>query len=162
MAEAESSVSPERSAQRPPECLVAAIGASAGGIAALKRFFAAVRPESGVAYVVILHLSPEHESNAAEVLQGVSAISVVQARERTRIEPDHAYVVPPSKQLHLADGHLEVSPMASLEQRRAPIDLFFRELADANHAYAACIVLSGTGADGSAGLKRVKEGGGSA
>jgi chemotaxis response regulator CheB len=140
--------------------LVVGLGASAGGIPALKQFFAHVSPGSGAAYVVILHLSPDHESHLAEVLQVTAPIPVTQVSERVRVQPDHVYVVSPNKSLSVIDNHLLVADITRAEQRRAPVDLFFRTLADAHGSRSAAVVLSGTGPDGSSGLKRVKEYGG--
>ena len=140
--------------------LIVGIGASAGGIQALKQFFGNVPADSGAAYVVILHLSPEHESHLAEVLQTNSRISVTQVTEKVKVEPNNVFVVSPNQSLAMADGHIVVSPIKTVEERRAPVDIFFRTLAESNHERAVCVVLSGTGADGSMGLKRVKECGG--
>jgi two-component system CheB/CheR fusion protein len=140
--------------------LVVGLGASAGGIGVLKEFFRHVPPTTGNAYVVILHLSPEHESLLSEILQAVATIPVAQVTERVRMKPDHAYVIAPNKSLSVLDGHLTVSDVVSFETRRAPVDIFFRTLAEAKNAHAVCVVLSGTGPDGSMGLKRVKERGG--
>jgi hypothetical protein len=142
--------------------LVVGIGASAGGIAALRQFFEKVAPDSGMAYVVILHLSPEHESNLAEVLQFASKIPVSQVTERVRVTPNHVYVVPPNKSMTMDDGHITLLPLKTIQERRAPVDIFFRTLAESQHSRAVAVVLSGTGANGSMGLKRVKERGGAA
>ncbi len=139
---------------------VVGIGASAGGIEALSDFFRAVAPDSGAAYVVILHLSPDHDSMLAEILQHAALIPVTQVTEQVRLEADHAYVVPPNKILRIEGDSIVVEEMAGQEERRAPVDMFFRSLADSHGARAACVVLSGTGPNGSAGLKRVKEYGG--
>ena len=144
------------------DMLVVGIGASAGGITALKTFFQNVEPQSGIAYVVILHLSPDHESQLAQVLQVDSKIPVTQVTELVKVEPDHVYVVSPNRSLAMLDGHLDVKTLQNMEERRAPIDIFFRTLAESHHDRAVCVVLSGTGADGSMGLKRVKERGGAA
>lgn len=140
--------------------LVVGIGASAGGIQALSEFFANVDRNSGAAYVVILHLSPDHESKLAEVLQQVAPIPVTQVTKRTKIGPDHVYVVSPNKSLAMQDGHIDLNPIETVEERRAPVDIFFRTLADSHGANAVGVILSGTGADGSMGLKRIKEYGG--
>ena len=140
--------------------LVVGIGASAGGIKALKEFFAHVPPHSGAAYVVILHLSPDHDSRLAEVLQTTALMPVTQVSGRSRIEHDHVYVIPPNKSLNIAGDSLIVSEITRVEQRRSPVDVFFRALADAHGARSASVVLSGTGPDGSAGIKRIKEYGG--
>src|SRR6476646_2629733 len=86
--------------------LVVGIGASAGGIKALKEFFAHVDPASGAAYAVILHLSPDHESHLAEVLQADVSMRVEQVRAATPIAANHIYVVPPNKSLSVSDGIL--------------------------------------------------------
>src|SRR5215210_8311325 len=86
--------------------LVVGLGASAGGIRAFKEFFAHVPSGSGMAYVVILHLSPEHESHLAEVLQVATEMPVTQVRGSVRIEPNHVYVIPPNKSLAMNDGRL--------------------------------------------------------
>src|SRR5262252_6445155 len=137
--------------------LVVGIGASAGGIKALSDFFAHVAPDSGMAYVVILHMSPDHESKLAEVLQAKSPIPVTQVSERVRVEPNRVYVVSPNHDLQMQDEYLAVSEVTRLEQRRAPVDIFFRTLAESHDSRAVCVVLSGMGANGSMGLKRVKE-----
>src|SRR5262245_13522559 len=142
------------------EFLIVGIGASAGGIRAFKEFFENVPADSGIAYVLVLHLSPEHESHLAEVLQVSAAIPVIEVRDRVLVEPNHVYVISPDVSMTLLDGHLAASEITRIEERRAPVDVFFRTLADAHGAYSVCVVLSGTGANGSMGLKRVKERGG--
>lgn len=146
--------------QNPAQFLVVGIGASAGGVEALQAFFANVTAGSGCAYMAILHMSPEHDSQLAAILQGVSELPVTPVTERTRVEPDHVYVVSPNQHLTMVDGEVQVSPNLLPEARRAPIDIFFRTLAESHHSRGVCVVLSGTGADGSMGLKRVKERGG--
>ena len=112
--------------------LVVGLGASAGGIEALRTFFAHVPADSGSAYVVILHLSPDHDSKLAEVLQTTPSIPVTQVTQPVRIEADHVYVVPPNRRLEIADGMLTLSEMTQREHRRSPVDVFFRALADAH------------------------------
>lgn len=144
------------------EFLIVGMGASAGGIQSLKEFFMHVPADSGMAYVVILHLSPDHDSKLAEILQSVTKIPVTQVKEKTHIKPNHVYVVPPNQHLTMNDGSIIVSPNTQVEERRAPVDIFFRTLADEHGPRAICVVLSGTGANGSMGLKRIKERGGAA
>ena len=144
----------------PADFFVAGIGASAGGVEALKEFFQSVPADSGVAYVVILHLSPDHDSQLAAILQTVAAIPVEQVTERTRIAPNRVYVVPPNQSLSMNDGHIDLSPIHTVEERRAPVDIFFRTLAESHTSRAIAVILSGTGANGSMGIKRVKERGG--
>jgi two-component system CheB/CheR fusion protein len=142
------------------DLLVVGIGASAGGIPALKAFFAAMPADSGMAFVVILHLSRKHESHLAEILQSETGMTVTQVRETLSVEPNTVYVIPPGKHLTMVDGAITlVEPEQSLG-RRVPVDLLFRTLGDVYGKNAVCVVLSGTGTDGTLGLKRVKESGG--
>lgn len=143
-----------------PSFIVVGLGASAGGIQALQEFFAHVPEHSGIAYVVILHLSPEHDSRLAEVLQTVTPLPVRQVLKKVQVEPDHIYVVPPNQHLEMQDGAILVTPNTQMGERRAPVDIFFRTLADSHGEAAVAVVLSGTGANGSMGLKRIKEHGG--
>jgi two-component system, chemotaxis family, CheB/CheR fusion protein len=144
------------------DLLVVGIGASAGGIQAMQSFFSHVPDDSGMAYVVILHLSPDHDSKLAEVLQQATGLTVTQVIERTRVQANHVYVVPPDKHLIMSDNHIVVSKNTGVEERRAPVDIFFRTLANSLGPRAVCVILSGTGANGSMGLKRIKECGGAA
>lgn len=144
------------------EFLIAGLGASAGGIQAFQEFFQHVPAKSGIAYVVILHLSPDHDSRLAQVLQTVTKMPVKQVTEKVKVEPDHVYVVPPNQHLTMQDGSILVSPNTQIEDRRAPVDIFFRTLAQEHGTRAIGVVLSGTGANGSMGLKRIKENGGAA
>jgi len=137
--------------------LVVGLGASAGGIQALRDFFSNVPARTEVAYVVILHLSPDHDSQLAEVLQSASALPVTKVEHRVHVEPNHVYVIPPNKSLEINDGHIDVSTITSNEVRRAPVDIFFRTLARSHGPRAVSVVLSGTGANGSMGMKAVKE-----
>ena len=139
--------------------MVVGLGASAGGIRALQRFFAALSAPTGFAFVVVVHLSPEHESHLAEVLQPHTAMPVEQVRSHVRMEPDHVYVIPPNMNLQLTDGHLTLTDFGPSRFSRAPIDVFFRTLAEA-HPDCIAILLSGGGADGTLGIKAIKEYGG--
>jgi two-component system CheB/CheR fusion protein len=140
--------------------LVVGIGASAGGIPALGEFFSKASPDAGVGYVVILHLSPDHDSHLAHVLQQVTKMPVEQVTRQTKIRPNHVYVVPPDKNLSMKDGSIVVKPIKTIEERRAPVDIFFRTLAESHGQNAVGVILSGTGANGSMGIKRIKEFGG--
>ena len=139
------------------EFVIVGVGGSAGSIQALRDFFRNVPADSGMAYVVILHLSAEYESRLAEVLQGSARIAVTQVQESVEVAPNHVYVIPPNASLSMVDGTLVVSKQTGYEERRAPIDVFFRTLADTHDSHAVCVVMSGTGTDGSTGLRRIKE-----
>lgn len=140
--------------------LIVGIGASAGGIEALTTFFENVPQNQDIAYVVILHLSPDYESELAKIIQSVTFLNVVRLEKRTHIEKDSVYVMSPNQHLKMIDGYIDVLPIVTLEERRAPVDIFFRTLADSHNAAAVAVVLSGTGANGSMGIKRIKENGG--
>src|SRR5262249_14826177 len=139
---------------------IVGVGASAGGLQALQQFFAHMPPDSGMAFVVILHLSRTHESNAAPLLQQVTAMPVIQVTEAVPVAPNRVYVIPPASDLSMVDGSINLQEREEPRERRAPIDLFFRTLADTHGASAAGVVLSGSGADGASGLQRIKEHGG--
>jgi two-component system CheB/CheR fusion protein len=153
-------MTPRASASRRPQVPVVALGASAGGLAALEQFFRHLPPATGLAYVVIVHLSPDHESQMAELLQRSTAMKVTEVTAPTEVEPDHVYVIPPERNLSCAEGRLDVLPRPPSGHNRAPIDLFFRTLAETHGADAVGIVLSGTGSDGAQGLRLIKESGG--
>ena len=139
---------------------VVGIGASAGGLGALLRFFEQMPAANGMAFVVILHLSPTHESNAAEILQRATKMPVIQVSQRTAIQADHVYVIPPNHDLAMDDDHLQLTEPTRVSGKHVAIDLFFRTLAQVHKERAVAVVLSGTGSDGAAGLARVKERGG--
>ena len=124
-----------------PEKLVVGVGASAGGIKALREFFAQVPATGGIAYIVILHLSPDHDSKLAEVLQMTVPFPVMQVTQPVRIAPDRVYVIPPNKRLDIVEGMLTPSDFTRAEQRRSPVDLFFRALARGYDAKAVAVVL---------------------
>ena len=139
---------------------VVGIGASAGGLQALLRFFEQMPAGNGMAFVVILHLSPEHESNLAEILQRVASMPVLQVNELTAIEVNHVYVISPTHDLEMSDGHLQLSSLTRHRGAHLSIDHFFRTLAEVHQERAVAVVLSGRGSDGAAGLVRVRELGG--
>jgi two-component system CheB/CheR fusion protein len=146
--------------QTPPDFPVVGIGASAGGLEAIVQLLAGMPAKMGMAFVVILHLSPDHESNAAEILQRSTGLAVAQVTQDTAIEVDHVYVIPPGVELTMDDGHLRLGASERVRGRHVAVDVFFRTLADAHRRRAVCIVMSGTGSDGAVGLTRVKEKGG--
>jgi two-component system, chemotaxis family, CheB/CheR fusion protein len=153
----------DTSAEEPEQktnAFVVGIGASAGGIAPLRQFFEGVSRDSGMAYVVILHLSPQHESNLPELLQHRTMLPVMQVNEPVKVEPNHVYVIPPMKYLVMSDGMIRLTDPERPHGHPTAIDLFFRSLADAYGKDAVAILLSGVGADGTIGIGRIKEQGG--
>jgi two-component system CheB/CheR fusion protein len=139
---------------------VIGLGGSAGSISALQAFFSRMPGDSGLAFVVVLHLSPEHESSLAALLQNVTPMCVVQVSEAVKVEPNCVYVIPPGKNLLMADGQLVLSDLRHENGKRSVVDIFFRTLADTHGPRSAAIVLSGADGDGAIGIKRIKENGG--
>ena len=139
---------------------VVGLGASAGGLEALRSFFEAMPPESGMAFVVIQHLSPDHKSRMAELLARNTRMPVAVAADGVRVEPDHVYVIPPGKCLTIFHGALLLTEIGTDKRPNLPIDLFFTSLAEDRGERAIAIGLSGTGSDGTRGIRAIKEAGG--
>ena len=140
---------------------VVGLGGSAGAIPALQQFFKAMPADSGMAFVVVMHLAPEHESTLPDLLQRCTTMPVIQAVAQQAIEPNSVYVIPPGKTLGTLEGHLTLAdPKPLARGRHVAVDLFFRTLADSQGPHAAAIVLSGADGDGAIGIKRIKERGG--
>ena len=138
---------------------VVGIGASAGGLQALQAFFEALPKKTGLAFVVVTHLHPDHESHLAELIQTRTPMPVRQVTSRTQIVPDHVYVIPPNHNILVTDSHLDVSKFNEPHGHRTPVDDFFRSLAR-EHNNPVAVILSGSGTDGAVGIKDVKEAGG--
>ena len=139
---------------------VVGIGASAGGLEAICTLFRQMPSDCGMAFVVVLHLSPDHQSVADRIIQDTTQMPVRQVTEPVPIERNHVYVISPANRLSTNDGYLRVAPANRRRGDHVAIDLFFRDLADVHKDHAFCVVLSGTGADGAVGLSRIKEQGG--
>ncbi|RVD19966.1 chemotaxis protein CheB, partial [Mesorhizobium sp. M4A.F.Ca.ET.020.02.1.1] len=125
-----------------PTISVVGIGASAGGIEALGRFFDAMPADSGCAFVVVLHLDPKHESEMARVLASHTTMQVAQVVDGMRIVSDRVYVIAPDTDLKISDGGLHVSRPAEVRGNRHPVDVLFRSLASDQRKRAIAIVLS--------------------
>ena len=139
---------------------VIGLGASAGGIAPLQQFFGDIRPDTGLAFVVVMHLSPEFESQLAAIIQQKTKMPVMQVAGPENVLPNHVYVIPPNQQLMFEDSCLHLVPPQQGLGRRVTIDLFFRTLAQAYGQRAVCVILSGTDSDGVIGLKHIRAQGG--
>ncbi len=141
---------------------VIGVGASAGGLDAFKKFLKAIPENSGMAYVLVQHLDPTHESLLADLLQKVTAVPVLEISDEIKVEPDHIYIIPNNKMLIANDGVLQLSPrlVKTGNELNLPIDLFFISLAEVHQSHAIGVVLSGTGSDGTIGLKAIKDHGG--
>jgi len=141
-------------------CPVVGIGASAGGFDAFKRFFQAMPPDSDMAFVLIQHLDPTRDSLTAELVGKSTTMRVVQVKAEMAVEPHHVYVIPPNRYLSISQRTLRLSAPAEPRGLRTPIDFFLRSLATDLRELAIGIILSGTGTDGTLGLKEVKGAGG--
>ena len=139
---------------------VVGIGASAGGLEACQRFLAAMPAVSGMAFILIQHLDPTHESLLVELLSKATAMPVVQATDGMILENDHLYVIPPGTYLSFGAGALHLSEPLAKRGARLPFDFLLQSLAASAGARAICVILSGSGADGTLGLQAIKAAGG--
>src|SRR5438477_9106064 len=145
-----------------PNFLIVAIGASAGGLEALENFFQHMPADAGMAFAVIQHLAPDHTSALPQLLARYTQMHVEQVQDKTNVAPDRVYIIPPNTTLTIKSGTLELASPAEPRGQRTPIDSFFSSLAHDRGENAVCIMLSGTGTDGTRGLKAIKEYGGMA
>src|ERR1700712_5117264 len=139
---------------------VVGIGASAGGLEAVKTFLKALPAKSGMAYVFIQHLSPRHESSLPEILQKVAPFPVQHITDNVHLEHDHLYIIPENKIVTVIDSTLKLAPLDSKNKKTNTIDLFFSSLGVVYQSYAVGIVLSGALHDGTLGLQVIKSYGG--
>lgn len=140
---------------------IVGIGASAGGVKALQTFFEALPDEPNAAFVVVVHLDPEFRSQLASILSSRTSMPVVQVEGTEKLENNHVYVIAPNSRLVIADHTISAFPFDEPRYQRAPIDLFFRSLAEQHtDGFAYAVVLTGAGADGAIGVKSIKESGG--
>ena len=144
----------------PADFAVVGIGASAGGLEASRKLVSALPNNNGMAFILIQHLDPTHESMMVDLLAGHTSMTVRQATDGMSIEPDHLYVIPPGTYLAVGNGALHLSRPHARHGARLPFDYLLHSLAAECGARAICVILSGSGADGSLGLKAVKENGG--
>jgi len=143
-----------------PGPTIVGLGASAGGLEAYSELLAALPDTTGLAFVIVQHLSPEHESMLSELLQEAASIPVEQAIDGTVPKADHAYVIPPDAMMTLESDRLSLQKRVRDGQRNLPVDAFFQSLARARGNRAVGVVLSGTGSDGTAGLLDIRAAGG--
>ena len=136
---------------------VIGIGASAGGLEAFQKFFDALPPDTGMAIILIQHLDPTHQSMMVELLAGHTPMTVQHAADGMRVESGSVYIIPPGVYLSMREGALRLSKPRERHGARLPFDFLLHSLAEELGERAICVILSGTGADGSLGLKSVKE-----
>ena len=139
---------------------VVAIGASAGGLDACMKFLTALPSYSGMAFILVQHLDPTHESMMVDLLAGHTSMTVRQATDGMAIERNHFYIIPPGSYLSVGGGTLHLSAPQVRHGARLPFDFLLHSLAEDCGSRAICVIMSGTGADGCLGLKSVKENGG--
>tara|TARA_R110001599_G_C12274642_1_gene661983 strand:- start:2290 stop:6324 length:4035 start_codon:yes stop_codon:yes gene_type:complete len=143
-----------------PKCPIVGIGASAGGLGALKSFFDKASTDMGAAFVIIQHLDPNHQSLTAEILGRHTTMPAQQIERGMKVEKNHVYVIPPNTYLTLNGNEFELGEAVLRHSLRMPIDVFFSSLAKEHTQHAVGIVLSGTGSDGTAGIRDIKASGG--
>ncbi|MFC2107554.1 chemotaxis protein CheB [Bacteroidota bacterium] len=136
------------------------IGASAGGLEALEKFFANMPSDSDLAFVVIQHLDPNHKSIMGSLLAKYSEMKILEAKDGMLVEKNCIYLNPPNKNMHIIKGKLQLMEPKETHVANLAIDYFFRSLSDDRAEKAIGIILSGTGTDGSLGAKAIKGGGG--
>lgn len=150
--------SPRASLNRP--LYIVGVGASAGGLEALTELFSSLAADTGMAFVLIQHLSPQHSSMLGSFIQKATSMKVSEAREGTVVEADQIYVIPPRSTLEIFHGVLHLNPLPEPHGSVMPIDVFFQSLAQDKRNLTLGVVLSGTGSDGAAGLTEIKAHGG--
>jgi len=148
---------PKTSIKKTP---IVGVGASAGGLEALKQLFTHLPKAQDIAFVIVSHMDPAHKSLLVEIIARFTDLNVVEITHQMPIAPNHVYIIPPNKDLTIADGILLLQPPAEPHGLRLPIDTFFASLAEDQQECSSCIILSGTGSDGTQGIKAIKSLGG--
>jgi len=136
------------------------IGSSAGGLEAIEQFFTHMPSDAGMAFVLVPHLDPVHASMMTDIVRRFTKMAVMEAEDGMEVVPDHVYVIPPNRNLAIFHRSLHLSMPGDSRGFRLPIDFFFRSLAEDQGEKAICIILSGTGADGTMGMRAVNGAGG--
>jgi len=139
---------------------IVGIGASAGGLEAFEQFFRHVPADSDMAFVLVSHLSPDHESLLDEILQRTTSMPVIQAEDQMQVSPNTVYIIPPNRDMTIFHGRLQLRVMEEPHAQRMPIDEFMRSLAEDQGEKAIGVILSGTGTDGTLGLRAIIGAGG--
>ena len=139
---------------------IVGIGASAGGLEACTKLLENLPADTGMAFVLVQHLAPTKDSILAELLSKATSMPVREVQDGMTVEPDHVYVISPNTVLAVFHGKLRLLPRAETHTQHLPIDSFFRSLAEDQGQNAVGIILSGTGSDGSLGIRDIKAAGG--
>jgi two-component system CheB/CheR fusion protein len=148
---------PQKTEQNFP---IVGIGASAGGLDAFKKLLSAVSLDSGMAYVIVQHLSRDYDSNLTEILTQCTKLPVYEIINDINLAPNCVYIIPENTNLITVDGVLKLDKRSRNAKKNESIDIFFRSLAEVHKSFSIGVILSGTAFDGTAGLKRIKEEGG--
>ncbi len=139
---------------------VVGVGASAGGLEACTTLFGSVPPGTGMAFILVQHLDPTHDSMLVDLISARCVLRVVQAADGMALLPDHLYIIPPASHLSVTPGRLHVTRLPARQGARLPFDFLLASLAEAYGSRAICVVMSGTGGDGTLGLHAIKAQGG--
>src|SRR5262245_61218572 len=139
---------------------IAGVGASAGGLEAFEQLLQALPHDTGMAFVLVQHLAPKHESILSELLSKSTRMRVIEVTEGMTVQPNQVYVIPPNADMSIMDGVLHLSPLGPDRARRMPIDMFLRSLAEDQQSRAIGVILSGTASDGTLGIQAIKAVGG--
>lgn len=141
---------------------IVGIGASAGGLGAFEAFFSGMPADTdpGMAFVLVQHLAPDHKSMLTDLIKRYTRMQVYEVEDGMVVKPNCTYIIPPNRDMAFLNGTLQLMEPTSPRGQRTPIDYFFRTLAQDRHEQAICIILSGTGSDGTLGLRAVKGEGG--
>lgn len=139
---------------------IVGVGASAGGLEAFTRLIKHLPDDTGMAFVLVQHLDPEHESKLPQLLAKTSKMPVLEVTNNTRVKANHVYVIPPNRSMTIADRVLRLLPRAKADGRHRSIDHFFESLANDQRHQAIGVILSGTATDGTLGLQAIKGEGG--
>src|SRR5689334_19774926 len=139
---------------------IVAIGASAGGLEAVTELLKHLPADTGMAFIYVQHLSPQHESILASLLAKNTKMKVQQAENEEKMKPDNIYVIPPDKEMNIQDGQIILSPRPDSPKVNLPIDILFSSLAEKHKQNVIGIILSGSATDGTRGLQAIKFEGG--
>jgi len=168
------SAPPDRAFSTPPESdtfshqqavfPIVGLGASAGGLAAFEAFFSGMPADAdpGMAFVLVQHLAPDHKSILTDLIRRYTRMQVFEVEDGMVVKPNCAYIIPPNRDMAFLNGALQLMEPYAPRGQRLPIDFFFRSLAQDQRERAICIVLSGTGSDGTQGVRAIKGEGGMA
>ena len=154
---ADATIKPVAKSNKSGAFFIVGIGASAGGLEALELFLGRVPADSGMAYVIIQHLDPTHKGMMPELLQRITSMPVIQAKNRLKIKPNCVYVIPPNWDLSVLHGTLYLLEPIAPRGLRLPIDFFLRSLAQDQRELGIAVILSGMGSDGTLGVRAIKE-----